>query len=57
LRRYRVAAGFTQETLAAKVGRGRLYLVKLEGAQREPSLVTLARLAHTLQVSIGALLE
>jgi ribosome-binding protein aMBF1 (putative translation factor) len=37
LRRYRTAAGFTQDRLAAKVGRGRLYLVKLEGAQREPS--------------------
>ena len=57
LRRYRTAAGFTQDRLAAKVGRGRLYLVKLEGAQREPSLVTLARLARVLEVPIGALLE
>jgi ribosome-binding protein aMBF1 (putative translation factor) len=57
LKQYRVAAGSRQEALAAKVGRGRLYLVKLEGAQREPSLVTLARLARMLQVPIGALLE
>jgi ribosome-binding protein aMBF1 (putative translation factor) len=57
LRRYRTAAGFTQDRLAAKVGRGRLYLVKLEGAQREPSLVTLGRLARALEVPIGALLE
>jgi transcriptional regulator with XRE-family HTH domain len=57
LRRYRTAAGFTQEALAAKVGRGRLYLAKLEGAQREPSMVTLARLARVLEVPIGALLE
>jgi DNA-binding XRE family transcriptional regulator len=57
LRRYRTVAGFTQEALAAKVGRGRLYLVKLEGAQREPSMVTLARLARVLEVPIGALLE
>jgi transcriptional regulator with XRE-family HTH domain len=57
LRRYRTAAGFTQDRLAAKVGRGRLYLVKLEGAQREPSLVTLARLARALRVPVGALLE
>jgi ribosome-binding protein aMBF1 (putative translation factor) len=56
-RRYRTAAGFTQDGLAAKVGRGRLYLVKLEGAQREPSMVTLARLARVLEVPIGALLE
>jgi hypothetical protein len=39
-KRYRVASGFTQEALAAQVGRGRLYLVKSEGAQRGPSLVT-----------------
>jgi DNA-binding XRE family transcriptional regulator len=57
LRRYRTAAGLTQDRLAAKVGRGRLYLVKLEGAQREPSLVTLARLARVLRVPVGALLE
>jgi ribosome-binding protein aMBF1 (putative translation factor) len=57
LRRYRTAAGFTQESLAAEVGRGRLYLVKLEGAQREPSMVTLARLARVLEVPVGALLE
>jgi ribosome-binding protein aMBF1 (putative translation factor) len=57
LRRYRTAAGFTQVALAAKVGRGRLYLVKLEGAQREPSMVTLARLARVLEVPVGALLE
>jgi hypothetical protein len=36
LRRYRTAAGFTQDGLAAKVGRGRLFLVKLEGAQPIP---------------------
>jgi hypothetical protein len=30
---------FTQEALGAKVGRGRLYLVRLEGAQRAPSMV------------------
>jgi DNA-binding XRE family transcriptional regulator len=57
LLRYRTAAGFTQDRLAAKVGRGRLYLVKLEGAQREPSLVTLVRLARVLDVPIDALRE
>jgi transcriptional regulator with XRE-family HTH domain len=58
LRRYHTAAGFfTQEALAAKVGRGRLYLVQLEGAQREPSMVTLTRLARVLEVPVGALLE
>ena len=57
LRRYRVAAGFTQDRLAAKVGRGRLYLVKLEDGQREPSMVTLARLARVLEVPVGARLE
>jgi ribosome-binding protein aMBF1 (putative translation factor) len=57
LRRYRTASGFTQDVLAAKVGRGRLHLVRLEGARREPSLVTLARLARVLEVPVGALLE
>jgi ribosome-binding protein aMBF1 (putative translation factor) len=57
LRRYRTAEGFTQDRLAAKIGRGRLHVVRLEGAQPEPSLVTLTRLSRALAVPIGGLLE
>jgi ribosome-binding protein aMBF1 (putative translation factor) len=57
LKRYRRAAGLTQAALAERIGRGRIYIAQLEGAAREPSLVTLGRLARALQVPVGVLLE
>lgn len=48
---------WSQETLASKAGITRAYLSRLEADQADPSLSILRRLASTLEISIGTLLE
>ncbi len=47
----------TQADLAARARLTRVYVVKLEGAQQDPSLTTLTKLARALRVKVAALVE
>ena len=51
LRRVRTAAGLTQTALAKRSGINRSYLSDLEAGQRNPTAVTLQRLAKVLRVT------
>ena len=51
LRRVRTAAGLTQTALAKRVGTDRSYVSGLEAGQRNPTAVTLQRLAKVLGVT------
>jgi DNA-binding XRE family transcriptional regulator len=51
LRRVRTAAGLTQTALAKRSGINRSYLSDLEAGQRNPTAVTLQRLAKVLGVT------
>jgi transcriptional regulator with XRE-family HTH domain len=57
LRQHRQAAALTQAALAKKARIARPYLTQLEGATKEPSIVTVAKLAKALGIKPGALLE
>jgi transcriptional regulator with XRE-family HTH domain len=57
LKRARRAAGLTQTALAMRAKLARPYVVQLEAATREPSIVTVVTLAKALRVKPGALLE
>lgn len=56
LKRARMTAGLTQTALAARVKLARPYVVLLEQAQREPSIVTVVKLARALRVPVTELL-
>lgn len=56
LRQTRQRAGFTKAALADRVGLARPYVTQLEQAVREPSIVTVAKLAKVLGVKPGDLL-
>ena len=56
LKRTRLAVGLSQGALAAKVKVSRPFIVQLEAAQREPSIVTVVKLARALGVSVAKLL-
>jgi DNA-binding XRE family transcriptional regulator len=51
LRRVRTAAGLTQTALAKRVGTDRSYVSGLEAGQRNPTALTLQRLAKVLGVT------
>jgi DNA-binding XRE family transcriptional regulator len=51
LRRVRTAAGLTQTALAKRLGMDRSYVSGLEAGQRNPTAVTLQRLAKVLKVT------
>ncbi len=55
LRRFRAAAGMTQEQAAEAAGLSRAAYRNLEGGKSEPRTSTLARLARALQVPLADL--
>ena len=57
LRRQRLAAGFSQESLARACKLHRTEISLLERAAREPRLSTIVRLARALDVPPSALLD
>jgi transcriptional regulator with XRE-family HTH domain len=57
LRHAREGAGLTQTALAKRAKLARPYLSQLEAVQREPSIVTVTKLARALGVKPGALLD
>jgi transcriptional regulator with XRE-family HTH domain len=56
LRRLRLAAGLTQTALGARVGVHQSEISRFEGAERNPELETILRLARGLETSAGRLL-
>jgi transcriptional regulator with XRE-family HTH domain len=57
VKRMRIARGLSQQVLADKAKIHRVYLAKIEGGARTPSLEMLDRLAKALKVKVGKLLE
>lgn len=57
VRRYRQAAGITQEELAYSSGLHRSYIGSLEAGQRNPSLENICRLAIALKIDAADLVE
>jgi DNA-binding XRE family transcriptional regulator len=56
VRQLRIAAGLTQTALAKRAGMDRTHLNRLERGRLIPTLITLKRLAKTLQVTPRSLL-
>lgn len=56
VRKLRLAAGLTQEQLAAEAGMERSYVSDLERGTRNPSVAALGRLAEALDVEPHLLL-
>jgi DNA-binding XRE family transcriptional regulator len=56
VRQLRIAAGLTQTALAKRAGMNRTHLSRLERSRLTPTLLTLTRLAKTLQVTPRSLL-
>jgi len=57
LKELRNKKGWSQATLADKLGVTREYLARLEGGQHDPPLSTVERLAKILGVRISRLVE
>jgi transcriptional regulator with XRE-family HTH domain len=57
LKKYRKGKGFTQEDLAKMLGISRQAVVSYENGRREPSLMTLIKIANCLCVSTDRLLS
>lgn len=57
LRRYRAAAGLSQQQLADSVGIAKSYISALELGYRAPNLNLLIKIAQTLQVRPGVLVD
>jgi transcriptional regulator with XRE-family HTH domain len=57
LKELRNKKGWSQATLAAKLGVTREYLARLEGGRHDPPLSTVERLAKILGVRIAKLVE
>jgi transcriptional regulator with XRE-family HTH domain len=57
LKELRNKRGWSQATLAAKLGVTREYLARLEGGQHDPPLSTVERLAKILAVRTSKLVE
>lgn len=53
LRRLRIDHGMTQEGLGAELGVDRAYISQLERGLKNPSLVTLCRLAKVLNTQVA----
>ena len=57
LKELRNKKGWSQASLATKLGVTREYLARLEGGQHDPPLSTVERLAQILCVKISRLME
>jgi transcriptional regulator with XRE-family HTH domain len=57
VRRFRTEKGWSQDDLAEEFGSDRTYISDIERQLRNPSLRTIARLAHALGVRIGELCD
>lgn len=57
LKAFRAARGWSQVTLAQKVGITREYLARIETGRHDPSLSLLLRLAKALRVKPSRLLD
>lgn len=57
MRRFRVAAGLSQDEIAVRMGVEQTYVSGLERGVRNPTLTTLDRAATALNVKITHLLE
>lgn len=57
LRQFREKRGWTQETLAKKVGVARVTIARIEIGNRRPSLDLLERLARALRGKIADFLQ
>lgn len=57
LKRERLRAGLSQETLAADAGLSRTQTSALERAIREPKLSTILKLCDALEITPGQLLD
>jgi len=57
LRQLRLKANLSQEQLAAQSGLHRTYVSSVERGERNPSLLNIVKLAHSLAVAPSVLLE
>lgn len=57
IRRYRDAAGLSQQELADRVGISKSYISSLELGYRAPSLNLLVKIAQTLEVQAGKMVD
>jgi transcriptional regulator with XRE-family HTH domain len=57
VRRYRIAAGLSQEAVAVKMGVDRAYVSGMERGQQNVTLLTMWHLAEALNVKPAALLD
>jgi len=57
VRRYRVAAGLSQEAVAVKMGVDRAYVSGMERGQQNVTLLTMWHLAEALNVKPAELLD
>lgn len=57
VRRYRVAAGLSQEAVAVKMGVDRAYVSGMERGQQNVTLLTMWHLAEALKVKPADLLD
>ena len=57
IRRYRDAAGLSQQELADRVGISKSYISSLELGYRAPSLNLLVKIAQTLEVKAGKMVD
>ena len=57
VQRIRQEKGFTQQALADRIGIQRVYVAKIEGGVKTPSLQMLEKFAKALKVTVGELVE
>ena len=57
VRRLRVAAGLTQDSLAGSTGLSAVYISGIESGRRNPSAVVMSELAHALGIDVRELLS
>ena len=57
VRKHRLAAGLSQEDLAARAGIHRNYAGEVERGQRNVALMSMMRIARALKVSLTRLIE
>jgi transcriptional regulator with XRE-family HTH domain len=57
VRRYRLAAGLSQQEVANRMGVDRAYVSGLELGQRNPTVVTLWHAAQALEIEVHLLLK
>lgn len=53
--RYRLARDMTQKGLAVRAGLHRSYIADIERGERNPSIVSIARISKALKISISVL--